>query len=808
MFNLAEYRRTAARLPDYLPWAALIGDGVVLNKDGSFQRTAKFRGPDLDSSVRSEQTAVSHRLNNAFKRLGDGWSVFIEAQRLASNSYPSNLFPDAASALIDAERQADFEERSSHFESAYFLTLSFMPAEDIAAKGETWLFEGGQPGTVNAKALVDAFLDTTDRLLKLLIGIMPECHWLSDADTLTYLHSTVSTKSQRVRVPETPMYLDALLADQPLAGGLAPILGASHLRILTLNGFPTATVPGILDDLNRLAFPYRWCTRALLMDKTKANQVLTRIRRQWFAKRKTIGAILKEVMTNETSVLVDNDASNKAVDADIALQELGADYAGLAYVTATVVVWDNDARVADEKLRLIDKIIQSRDFTCITETLNAVDAWLGTLPGHLYANARQSPLSTLNLAHMMPASAIWAGPERDEHLQSAPLLYGKADGSTPFRLCLHVGDVGHAMVIGPTGAGKSVLLALMALQFRRYKQSQIFAFDFGASLRAACLAMNGDWHALGSGDPGDIYLQPLARIDQADEKAWAADWLGAILQRDGLVVTPDVKALIWSALSSLASAPVEERTLTGLSVLLQSQTLKQALAPYCMGGGTGAGLDGERESLRFNAIQVFETQGLIGTPAAAPTLSYLFHRISDRLDGRPTLIIIDEGWLALDDPAFAAQLKAWLKTLRKANASVVFATQSLADVEDSAIAPALIESCPTRLFLPNPAAAEPQIDAIYRRFGLNDRQVQLISRAIPKRDYYLQSPLGNRQFELGLGDIALALCATSSKSLQKAIDQVSADYPGEAFLAAWLEHSGLHWAADLIPTLTNLETQP
>ena len=297
---------------------------------------------------------------------------------------------------------------------------------------------------------------------------MPECAWLGDAETLTYLHATISTRRHRVRVPETPMYLDALLADQPLTGGLEPRLGETHLRILTIVGFPTATTPGILDELNRLAFPYRWSTRAILLDKTDATKLLTRIRRQWFAKRKSIAAILKEVMTNEASVLVDTDAANKAADADLALQELGADYAGQAYVTATITVWDEDPRVAAEKLRLVEKVIQGRDFTAMPETINAVDAWLGSLPGHAYANVRQPPISTLNLAHMIPLSAVWAGPERDEHFAAPPLLFGKTEGSTPFRLSIHVGDVGHTLIVGPTGAGKSVLLALMALQFRRY----------------------------------------------------------------------------------------------------------------------------------------------------------------------------------------------------------------------------------------------------------------------------------------------------------------------------------------------------
>jgi len=638
---------------------------------------------------------------------------------------------------------------------------------------------------------------------------MPECRWLDDAETLTYLHGCVSTKRHRVRVPETPIYLDALLADQPLAGGLEPRLGDQHVRILTITGFPNATTPGLLDELNRLAFPYRWSTRAILLDKTDATKLLTKIRRQWFAKRKSIAAILKEVMTNEASVLVDTDAANKAADTDMALQELGADYAGMAYVTATVTVWDADPRAADEKLRLVEKVIQGRDFTAMVETVNAVDAWLGSLPGHVYANVRQPPISTLNLAHMIPLSAVWAGPERDEHFAAPPLLFGKTEGSTPFRLSLHVGDVGHTLIVGPTGAGKSVLLALMALQFRRYARSQIVAFDFGGSIRAAALAMGGDWHDLG-GDLSDgasdsVSLQPLARIQDVPERAWAADWLVAILIREGVTITPEVKEHLWTALTSLASAPVEERTLTGLAVLLQSNDLKQALRPHCVGGPYGRLLDAEHEYLGSASVQAFETEGLIGTGAAPAVLAYLFHRIDDRLDGAPTLIIIDEGWLALDDDGFAGQLREWLKTLRKKNASVIFATQSLSDIDGSAIAPAIIESCQTRLLLPNERAIEPQITAIYRRFGLNDRQIEIIARAMPKRDYYCQSRRGNRVFELGLSDVALALCAASSKTDQAAIARIVAEHGRDGFLAAWLNHREVGWAADLIPTLINKE---
>ena len=297
MLNLAEYRKKPRMLVDFLPWAALVAPGIVLNKDGSFQRTARFRGPDLDSATPAELVGTTARLNNALRRLGSGWAIFVEAQRYPATGYPESEFPDPVSALVDTERRAQFEQAGAHFESAYYLTFVWLPPSEEVSRAEAWLYEGGsRTHCVDAGELVNGFIDRTDRVLQLIEGFVPEALWLSDADTLTYLHTTISTKRHRVRLPETPMHLDALLADESLAGGLEPRLGKAHIRTLTVIGFPTATFPGILDDLNRLAFPYRWVTRAICLDKTDATRLLTRIRRQWFAKRKSVMAILKEVI--------------------------------------------------------------------------------------------------------------------------------------------------------------------------------------------------------------------------------------------------------------------------------------------------------------------------------------------------------------------------------------------------------------------------------------------------------------------------------------------------------------------------------
>ena len=820
MLNLAEYRSRADRLADHLPWAALIAPGVVLNKDGSLLRVLRFRGPDLESATETELVSACARANNVLKRFGSGWALFFDAERREASAYPDSKFPDAASWLVDQERRAAFLAEGEHYESRYHLTLVWLPPADATdAAGRSLVERPEAEQGRDWRAALGQFVAETDRALDLFSGFMPDVRALDDAETLTFLHGTISTRRHGVGVPETPMYLDGLLADTPLTGGLEPTLGNLHLRTLTVMGFPNMSRPGILDTLNHQDFAYRWVTRFISLDKSDATKVLTKLRRQWFNKRKSITAMLREVIYNQPVQLLDSDADNKVVDADLALQELGGDHVAFGYLTTTITVADTDRARVEDKVRQVERIVNGLGFTTIREGVNAVEAWLSSLPGQVYANVRQPLVHTLNLAHLMPLSSVWAGPARNAHLDGPPLLYASTAGSTPFRLSSHVGDVGHMLVVGPTGAGKSVLLALIALQFRRYADSQVYIFDKGFSARAAVLAMGGAHHALGLGadgggaaqgsdDPKDrwkggggetLAFQPLRWIDHAVERSWAAEWIAALLAHEKVAVTPEVKDSIWTALLSLASAPPEERTLTGLALLLQSNALRTALGAYTLDGPYGRLLDAAEQNLAFADVQCFETEALMGQAGVvAPVLTYLFHRLEERFDGRPTLLILDEAWIFLDHPLFAARIREWLKVLRKKNVAVLFATQSLADIASSSIAPAIIESCPQRILLPNDRAIEPQGRDAYERFGLNDRQIELVSRATPKRQYYLQSARGNRLFELGLGAVALALCGASDPASQARIDALIAEHGLDQFAARFLESAGLDWAASLL----------
>lgn len=793
---LDEHRRRPASLADHLPWAALVAPGVALNKDGSFMTAFRFRGPDLESSTEEELMAVRARLNNALRRLGTGWCLHVEARRRPAAPYPESDFDIDAAWLVDAERRRRFEEADPAFETDYRLALTWLPPADDSRRMERWMFDGLSAGATDWRQALERFRREAGATFDLLSDALPEIFWLDDAELLTWLHDTVSTRSMTVEPPNPPMFLDAWLADTAMTGGATPRLGDHWLKVVSVRGLPAATRPGLLDALGALPFAYRWTARWIALDKAAAELEIVKLRKRWFAKRKGVGVLLREAVTKEETPLLDTDSVSKTEECDGALAALGADACAFGYLTLTVTVLDASPSGAAAKARAIEGVLNAQGLIARVEDLNAVEAWLGSLPGEPYADVRRPLVSTLNLADLLPVSAVWAGPAGDGALDGPPLATARTTGSTPFRLVLHVGDVGHAMVVGPTGAGKSALLSFLALQWFRYPDARVVFFDKGRSARAATLAAGGCWRALEPG--GAVALQPLAGIDDPGERAWAAQWLGEALRFAGVEPRPELREEIWSALNALAAAPRAQRTLTVFCALVQNRDVSTALEPLTLKGPHGSLLDGADSDLAPSRFDTFELETLMATPSVVgPALSALFHQLEAGFDGRPTLLVLDEAWLFLGEGAFAARIREWLKTLRKKRVCVVFATQSLDDVAASPIAATLIESCPTQVFLPNPRALEPASGDLYRAFGLTRRQLELIAFAPPKRAYYWRQPHGRRLFDLRLTGVALALCGAGSPEDQTLIDRVLARSGPERFAREFLKAKGVQHVDDV-----------
>jgi type IV secretion system protein TrbE len=797
-------------LAPLLPWGALIADDppCIVGRHGLLQTTLAYRGPDTAALSEVELGVQAEQLNALFRRLQAKMAIWADWQRVAVREYPVATWPHPVAALVDEEQRVAFTTAGQHFETFYYLTLGWQPPGVGEARWfERALFRTPSPTGDNEFAgHVAEFAAIVKMLSDLLTPLMAEVQVPPPRETLTYLKTCCSTKRHPVNVPTMPLFLNHYLgSDEDLLPGTEPMLGNHHLRCISVRpttdhaGFPESTTPVILQTLEDLPFAYRASLRWIPLGKAGARRMLESLFRKWSVREKSIMTMLMENILHQQSTRINPVAQVRKAEAEAAKGALLRDEVAYGYGTLTVVVSDPDLEVVTQQSQQVEAALNRQGFIAKVEDLNAVEAWLGTIPGDVSHMVRKPIISSLNIAHLVPHSAIWAGHARDEHLHDSPLCYGTTTGGTPFRVVLHQGEVGHTFIAGPTRAGKSGGLAYASLCWLRYDQAQVYLFDKQEALRGVTLALGGQHYRIGTEGQGGI--QPFAFLDQGmSEQRWAAGWVADLLRHEGLTVGPQDHEHLWEALQSLATFPRPYRTLSGLQGLLPVQHLRQALTAFCQGGPYGALFDMQEDTLRLTAWTCFELQELLSLPRAVPPyLACVFHRMEQTFTGVPTLVGIDEAWTAFDSPVFAPKVRELLKAWGKANVSVILSTQDLVDaMQREQLWQAIQSACQTWIYLPNKAALREEVAPYYRRCGLNDQQLWTLAQATPRRDYYYLCPDGSRLFRLQLGPIAKAICASSSKEDLRLIDRLWATEGPEGFAQGLLRAKGLDWAADLL----------
>jgi len=798
-----EHRRHAVGLADLLLYDSLIEDGVLLLHDGGLLAGWKFRGPDLGSATHGEMAALSARLG-AILRLGSGWMVKCDSIRSQAPGYPEKQrFPDSITRIIDDERREQFMAEGAHFESDYFLTLTYLPPIAREEKVKGWMFEGMKGRQASAARILEQFKSRIaafeDVFKSLFTATRLKSAFKKDEsgkgaiydELLRYVHRCVTCKDHPIRRPDFPVYLSDLLATDDFVGGLTPRIGKKHLRVIAIDGFPKASVPGILAALETLPISYRWSTRAILLDPEEARSLLDRVRKKW---RSKIRGLKDQIMQTQNGP-VNLHAQQMSLDAEEAMSVAVAGDVLFAQYTTNIICADVDETKVEEAVGLVMKTIQNLGFAARVEDINSVEAWVGSLPGDGYRNVRRVVLHTLNLADLLPISAVWAG-NKDNPCpfyppKSPPLFFAATTGSTPFRFNLHYGDVGHTLIVGPPGSGKSTFLGFGVAQFFRYPHAQVFAFDKGYSLYVLTQACGGEFYDLGA-EKSSLSFYPLADLGEDSDLAWASAWIEKLCGLSGQRVTPTQKNAIADGVKLLRHA--ESRTMTDFVATVQDKDVRTSLEPYTLSGPLGRLLDADKDGLRESRLMVFEMENLMkygdrSGNATVAVLLYLFRRIQKKLDGRPTLIVLDEAWVYLRDELFREYLRDWLKTLRKLNAVVVLATQNLSDVFNSPICDVVMEACPTKVLLANAEAATTQSRRLYEAAGLNEREIQIVQGATPKRQYYVVSPEGRRLITLGLGQVALSFVSMNSPEERRSVEELIKAFP-RTWQAEWLRHRG------------------
>lgn len=769
-----------------LPWAFIseYETGIVVQKNGLLQRTFAFRGPDLESESPLYLNDICLYINDIIKSLGNGWAFHFEMNHHETKDYMGTEFSNVAAFLIDKEREFTYQSYGTHYDTNYYITIIYEAPIEISKKiSNIFIKESSSGFESSIKSAIETLKSVSDDIFMLLskkMVIVP----LNNHETMEFLKNSISRNKHPIHYPKNtkddplpPFFIDHVLPDQVLENGMILKLGEYFIPIITINAFPSKTYPAMLDALNSAKIEYRWTARFICMDKQTAISTIHKQSDKYFGQRESWKHTLRKMWNKEDSGRINQAAVARGNETDAAEIDIESDTTSLGFYTSSLMVWDTSLKKAKLKMKELKSIINSSGFTCIEETFNALEAFEGMMPGNVYPNIRRTSLTSLNFAHVIPESAIWSGIAFNDFTYklcgvSVPLITCSSNYGTPFYFNLNVGDVGMAFLVGPIGSGKSTFLQTVEIQFKKYPNSQVIILDKGRSARQLTMAVGGKYFEPGT---NRIAFQPLADIDSQEEKLFAAEFVEGLLIMQHMTITPAISKAVYEAVQLLAGMPIKQRTLTSFRQAINYydenrgiDTIKEALEPYCLGGKYGEIFDADDTNIELNTKWLMIEMGSLlklGDACVTPALKYIFHLIEKKFDGTFSLLVLDEAFLFFKNPIFADQFKEWIKTVRKRNVFILFATQEIADIINSPLCSTIVEECLVKIFLANPEATVPESKEYYHRLGLTDSQITIISHAVMKQDYFYKSTLGTRLFQLDLGPLTLGLIGSQDHEM-------------------------------------------
>lgn len=818
MLDTARLRTTRPGLSDLLPWANLAASGLVMTKRGALVAGYYFRPPDSASSTNEMTAHISARVDEAIGRLGTGWASWTDVASIPADAYPppdASHFPDPISRLVDEERRRAFQAEGAHFENERVFLLSYTPP--IAQNGRLTdiLYTGEETDRKTPFArIVEAFQRAINQVSDQcgqLIGLRRmQSFAVEDAfgrrhmqdELVNYLNYCATGRTHGVMLPATGAYLDSLIGGQEMWVGERPVIGNQHVACVSIDGFPAAHHANIIAALNTMPMPYRFSQRMIYLDPQHAVRETQRLEKHWGQKVRGIATVI----LNQTNAPVNEHAAEMRADARSAMSVAESGDGRFGWYSATVIVRHEDGRELEAMARSVERMINDCGFGSRIETTNTVEAFLGSMPGNTDANVRRPLLHTAQLADLLPLSGIWTGHNHAPcpfYEQPAPaLMHAATVGGIPFRVNLHVGDVGHTIIFGPIGRGKSTLLAGICMQALRYRGMRIWSFDNKMGLFATTKACGGRHYEIGGEETPA--LCPLAHLETQADRSHAGEWISVCYElQANKSLDPEQRIEVHNAIQRLAEDKHgEHRSLTDFCLAVQDKSIRNAMRFYTTDGSAGHLLDARNEQIEPSDFTVFETGTLLqmGEKTALPVLLSMFRSFERSLDGRPALLVLDEAWTVLGHATWRGKLFEWLRRLRSFNCAVVMATQSLSDAVRSGLLDVLLESCPTRFFLPNEeahkrgTAEQPGPYDFYRIMGLNDNQVGIIQTAVAKRDYYMVTSEGARLINFNFGPAALAFIGSTGKEAVKQVRRLSEQH-GDAWPFRHLENKGVDYEA-------------
>ncbi|TIX49614.1 VirB4 family type IV secretion/conjugal transfer ATPase [Alteraurantiacibacter aquimixticola] len=714
----AAWSAKEAHAGERLPYAQLVDSDVVLLRDGSLMGALQV--PGLLFETEDTEALNAHAATREVMLRSNLDARFVLYHHVIRRRVSVELeasFDDPLSAHIDARWRQKLSS-GSLFVNDQFVTLVRRPARGKAGWGEklsklvkgraTEAEEVDPKDLRSLRAALQALAASLGEYGAQTLGDYTGPSGHANNELLELLSALYNGEMRPVRRPDDATDIGKMLPYRRASFGIDAMElrgagGADFASILSLKDYPDATSPGLLDAMLRL--PHE-----MVVSESFAPQ-----ERQ--SARERIDLALRRLRS------ADEEAQAERADMFSARDELGAGSVAFGDHHLSVLVRESTLDRLDDATARIAAALADTGAIAVREDTNLEPAFWGQFPGNEQYLVRRAMISTANMAGFGSLHGFALGQADGNHWGQAVTLL-QTTSATPFFFNFHHGDLGNFSVIGPSGSGKTVVMNFLAAQAQKFSPRTIlFDKDRGAELFIR--GIGGSYDRVRSGEPSGF--NPMALEDTPANRAFLRDWLGVVLKVEG----PEEEATIAHAVDAAYANDASLRRLRHFKELVsgsrrpQPGDLADRLSAWIEDGENGWLFDNAEDKLDLSTrVLGFDMTALLENPKLrTPVMMYLFHRIDERLDGHPTMILIDEGWKALDDEVFAARIRDWLKTLRKRNALVGFATQSARDALDSRISTALVEQTATMIFMPN---ARARAEDYCEGFGLTEHEFALI----------------------------------------------------------------------------------
>jgi len=517
-------------------------------------------------------------------------------------------------------------------------------------------------------------------------------------------------------------------------------VGGVRVKALTMKEPPAGTFAHLLEQLYTVPSEFIACLEWQRIASDRMRRDIQTRRRHFFNKRVSmINYVSSETRPEE--MLVDESAGATVKQLGDALTEIEVDGHFFGECSLSLILFDRDARALERAAAEAIKVMGTHDGTFVEETYNLLNAWLAVVPGNSAHNLRRLALLETNYADLSFLFTLDTGERVSPHLKRDALAVFETRHQTPFFFNLHVEDVGHTVVLGATGSGKSFLLNFLVTQAEQYAPRTII-FDLGHSYRKLATLFRGSYVEVGLRQR-DVTINPFALEPTAENLHFLHAFVRVLLEgTDAYRLSDGEDRELYDAIENLYVLDVTQRRLFTLANLLP-RALSARLSKWVEGGRYADLFDHVEDTLTLQRFQVFDFEDARAYPAVLePLLFYVLHRVSDQLTtsasaGQLTVCVMDEAWRFIQHDRLRAYVQEALKTWRKRNAAMLLATQSIDDFASAALLRTVIESCPTKLLLANPSLDRAQYTDL---FHLNPMELDLLTELIPRRQLLLKRP--------------------------------------------------------------------